>query len=620
MSFLSHYERGGQTSIHSLRMKVQVFGFAIKIGLVIFMIALLMGGLFNFKKEMFAHYIDYRSAQIKLLASKEATLEIKRGGRAHKVKAQHLIHSPFYVRNAVLFESELKRQAGVAIYFAVAGIFLLALFWMWYGRSQIGKNHERGSEIVPKSLLKKIILKNRAESQFKIDDLPYLKAYETRHFLITGTTGSGKSNCLNGFINQLYKQKSQAIIVDVTGGFVERFYDETTDSILNIFDKRGAGWNFWKDIDGPANIETFCKSLIPDSKANHDPFWQNAARTVLSDAMQRYREKGKRDLRGLYALLAEVDLQVLCLYLKGTPAATLVSVASDKLAISVRSTLIQHIKLFKYLTHRDDGISIREWMGQVDQSNNRRLFFTASQANRELLKPLISALFDLSMNALMTLKTSDKRRVWMIIDELAALQKLNALETGLAEIRKYGGAIIACLQNKSQLESIYGALSLKNMLDNFNTKLFFRASGREIASWVSDTLGKSEIIDHVESRSYGAHAMRDGVSISKQTKLTSLLLPEEIQKFEDLEVVIKLPGNYPITRFKTKFNSIEPKADGFIANDLLLNPPKIPEDLLQLFEKQDGKGAEMPLRKRNIVPKETQSSYLQNTEDKELGR
>jgi type IV secretory pathway TraG/TraD family ATPase VirD4 len=112
------------------------------------------------------------------------------------------------------------------------------------------------------------------------------------------------------------------------------------------------------------------------------------------------------------------------------------------------------------------------------QKNNKGgwLFITARADQRQSLTPLISAWMDIAINALMVLPEDYTRRLWFILDELAALQNLPSLQRGLAEGRKYGGCFLAGFQSKPQLEEIYGRSAAETMLDLFNTKIFFRCT------------------------------------------------------------------------------------------------------------------------------------------------
>ena len=58
----------------------------------------------------------------------------------------------------------------------------------------------------------------------------------------------------------------------------------------------------------------------------------------------------------------------------------------------------------------------------------------------------------------------------------------------------------------------------------------------------------SQVIEANENLSYGANTIRDGVSLSSVKRVESLLLPSEISQLQDLECLVKFPGDLPVTR------------------------------------------------------------------------
>ncbi|KJV88761.1 type II/IV secretion system family protein [Orientia tsutsugamushi str. UT76] len=67
--------------------------------------------------------------------------------------------------------------------------------------------------------------------------MPLVKNSERLHILITGTTGTGKTNMLNELLPQIRLHKDRAIIVDTTGAFTDRFFDHKCDKLLNPLEK-----------------------------------------------------------------------------------------------------------------------------------------------------------------------------------------------------------------------------------------------------------------------------------------------------------------------------------------------------------------------------------------------
>lgn len=150
------------------------------------------------------------------------------------------------------------------------------------------------------------------------------------------------------------------------------------------------------------------------------------------------------------------------------------------------------------------------------------------------------------------------------MDELAALQRLPRLPMGLSEARKYGGCILVGFQSKPQLEDIYGKNTSDAMLDLFNTKIFFRCTEPSTQQWISKVLGEREELEPHETISYGAHSMRDGVSLSRKRRQVPIILPSELSLLKDLECYIKLPGDYPSTKLHTRYKKARFRSEPFL--------------------------------------------------------
>lgn len=149
------------------------------------------------------------------------------------------------------------------------------------------------------------------------------------------------------------------------------------------------------------------------------------------------------------------------------------------------------------------------------------------------------------------------------MDELATLNKVPSLEIGLTRLRKYGGCFLSGFQNMQQLSAIYGHEAAKTMLDTFNTKLFFRSTERQTCEWIASYLGRKEETKTSESISYGAHAVRDGVSLNQQTSLSQLVLAEEVMSLLANQCFLKLPEDYPATKVQLSIKKFKGEAVPF---------------------------------------------------------
>ena len=104
----------------------------------------------------------------------------------------------------------------------------------------------------------------------------------------------------------------------------------------------------------------------------------------------------------------------------------------------------------------------------------------------------------------------------------------------------------------SQLEEIYGRASAHPLMGNCATRVIFAEHDPEIAERISKSLGEREIKEYQEEISYGAHEVRDGVSLSLQTKKTPVVSATDIQSLENNRAYIKLPGNLPVSKIYLK--------------------------------------------------------------------
>src|SRR3546814_11972469 len=71
----------------------------------------------------------------------------------------------------------------------------------------------------------------------------------------------------------------RAIVYDTAGTFVEKFYREGKDILLNPLDERSAVWSPWVDVPHDYHYDQIAESTIPDKHG--DPFWPKAARGPL---------------------------------------------------------------------------------------------------------------------------------------------------------------------------------------------------------------------------------------------------------------------------------------------------------------------------------------------------
>ena len=485
------------------------------------------------------------------------------------ITVQGVLTEPYFEAQAIIFLHALKRSLYLGSGIAFVGMLGLTLWLIKRGKIQAHKRTVRGARLASPKRVAKAIQKLGA-SDVCIANIPMVKDFEVKHTLIHGTTGVGKGQTFNQFMDNIRRRGDSAIIFDKGCIFTGLFYQEPNDVILNPFDARCAHWDLWQEAKTEPDFENIAESLIP-MHGESDPYWVDAARTVFSTAAFCMRADEARSLDKLLSLILTAELEVLGHYLKGTQAATLVSDKIEKTAISIRSVLSTYLKPLRFLEGLADKtpFAIRDWIKDIDTKKTSQFLFVASNAEQHAaLRPLISMWLSMASIALLSLKENFHRRIWFICDELPSLHKLPQLGETIAEVRKFGGCFILGMQSFSQLQKVYGRASATEIFDLLNTRFFFRAPSADMAALVSKELGQEDIEEIQESYSYGANTVRDGISIGTQRLTRPLVSPAEIIQLPDLTSYLRVPADVPVTKIKLDFKPREKVAAGFMLRDM----------------------------------------------------
>lgn len=560
----SNFTRGSQLWAHNMRMGLQgvknicLFGLIGVLILVVFRIAQ------NMTFETFYYFLIERYVQVKLAIgaffygkgqigieyySLQKGVFIYRGAEQFVHQFWHA--SPYAIVMA-RFVKWLLHDALFEITVTFIGSCTMALMLFVYrGRNILGTKKLRGSDLVTVKELRRLLNRAKAASKIRISGLPIVKDSETQHLLLTGTTGAGKTNMLNELLPQIRKQKQRAIIIDVTGEFVDRFFNPETDVILNPLKENSVKWLPWNDCHTDEEFNSLAAAFVDGESIKSDRYWEDAARSVLTQALKK--EEPNRSIEAMLQIINRADLRDFCDYFSDTDAAGFVSKEAEKGTASVRSTLISKIEQLKLL--KDDGLfSIKDWVNGDEDGG--WLFVTSTPNELDTLKPLISAWTNIAIKGILDRPHSgSNHKLWLIMDEIPAMKKIPSLSTVLAQGRKYGACVVAGIQNIAQLDRIYGRSGAQELLDLFRTKFFFAVSDNNIAEYASRSLGEIEIDETKESLSYGSNTMRDGVNINSAEKIKRLVLPDEIKNLPPRTCFVKLCGNYPITQLEVKLQA-----------------------------------------------------------------
>lgn len=122
------------------------------------------------------------------------------------------------------------------------------------------------------------------------------------------------------------------------------------------------------------------------------------------------------------------------------------------------------------------------------------------------------------------------RPALFLLDEFAALARLEAVECAMGLMAGYGLQLWPILQDMSQLRDLYGARA-STFIANAGVQQVFRVNDFETAKWISQTMGQETIGYQTESRKPG-DVPTTGTSITGRDLLTPdeiMQLPQELQ-------------------------------------------------------------------------------------------
>ncbi len=547
--FSDVFTQGGQTELHKLHMIRQVLGATIKasiiLGLVFFIILLFWR--YNWQDFWFlgAFFKAKLRAQLGFLPHGFMTTSWVQitPGRWQEISDHVLMSNVACIKLALHVQYGIIKCIMQSLLFMLVLILGISCFWVFRGNKRQNTSIIKGFTIVDPRVLKKIVNK-LGSSPIHIAHVPMLKNSECQHLMITGTTGTGKSNAINSLLMQIRALGHRAVVLDTTGNFVNDFYQEG-DQLLNPLDQRSRKWNLWQECRDPQDFADLAEVLIP--QGSHDPIWTEGPRKLLAEvALLMAKNQKEPTIKKLLELLLKAPLSETMQFVKGTIAASMVDPQVEKAALSIRMILGTCLNAFEYLNDVEPDFVIGDWVRAVDQKD--WLFLSCLTSQRALITPLLSVWLSIAVKSLMRLPPCNNRKLWFIIDELGTLQKLPMLLTALAEVRKYGGCFVLGFQDIWQLESIYGKGITYSISGLTGSKLIFRTEEPITAKRMADCLGEQEIMESAESISYGAHEMRDGVNLSKHHKIKSVVSGSDIMQLKNLSAYLKLPGGLPVTK------------------------------------------------------------------------
>lgn len=463
------------------------------------------------------------------------------------------------------------------------------------GRSILQERHERGAMLVDRDLLyAEVIQHNAAKFEeevnrvlphlgpravlalpfaarkeagihhpYSLAGIPYPHRMEQSHTMLVGTTGSGKTTELRSLVAQMRVRGDSAVIFDLTGAYVEAFYDPDRDTILNPMDQRCPAWSIFNDCVSHSDFTSAAAALIPSDGGSSEPFWALAARTLFIEMCIRLVERGETTNLALSENLMTADLKRVHRFLANTIADPLTAPEAARMAESIRAVFNTNAQVLRFLPDEGEAFSIGSWI-TGERAPGAILFITSNYVDLPMNRALLTLWMDLAINKLMTMERTRDLRTWFMFDELGALHRLPAIENGLQTARAFGGAMILGLHSFEKLVEVYGEQGARNLASLARSKLILATADLDTAEQCARYIGNREVRQMDEAYSYGYNNTRDASTLTPRKQVEPLVIPDDITNLPSLHGFVKFPDGFPAARIRLEWRDYPKVAEGFL--------------------------------------------------------
>lgn len=398
---------------------------------------------------------------------------------------------------------------------------------------------------------------------YTLAGVPYPHRTEQSHTMLIGTTGSGKTTELRSLVSQMRERQDNAVIFDLTGAYVEAFYDPERDTILNPMDQRCPAWSIFNDCTTHSEFTAAAAALIPSDGGSSEPFWALAARTLFIEMCIRLQERGQTTNLALSENLMTADLKRVHRTLANTIADPLTAPEAARMAESIRAVFNTNAQVLRFLPDEGEPFSIRDWITGT-KTPGAILFITSNYVDLPMNRALLTLWMDLCINRLMTMPRTRDLRLWFMFDELGALHRLPAIENGLQTARAFGGAMILGIHSFEKLVEVYGEQGARNLASLARSKLILATADLDTAEQCARYIGNREVRQMDEAYSYGYNNTRDASTLTPRKQVEPLVIADDITNLPSLHGFVKFPDGFPAARILLEWRDYPKVAEGFI--------------------------------------------------------
>jgi hypothetical protein len=339
---------------------------------------------------------------------------------------------------------------------------------------------------------------------------------ETRHFLILGSVGGGKTQTMLHLITEAIARNDGVLVLDTKGDMMAGLPADGAPLLVAPHDRRSLVWDVAADCCIKQDARELAARFIPPST---DPMWSHAAQEIFVACVvylqaTKGRDWGWADLEAV--VTARVDVLAEHARNHNPNALRLLDQPDSRTTLSILTTFQTHMRIVSVLAEAwpdpsAGRFSIRDWLH--NPVPRRPLILQHDPGYPELSRIWIGSMLGLLASAVgsPTLAESKTRRVWLFLDEFPHLPAIKRFPTFLELGRSKGISVVISAQDTAQIRAVYGPDQAKSWFGMTGTKFMTRINASEAAEDVSRLIGDQE----VERRMHSATRSGGRVSVTE---------------------------------------------------------------------------------------------------------
>ncbi len=345
--------------------------------------------------------------------------------------------------------------------------------------------------------------------------LPVGDSLLSRHMLLLGSPGTGKSNMMRHLLRNLrvnLTEEDVLIAFDPTGEYSAQFCqagDVVFADDTRASDGTGeAQWNLFAELGESDRLledaSALCEMLFQERvRTAPDPYAASAARDLMLALIVYLCRQGDPSLRNnetLRELIDGFDAESMLAILDTLPelralGATLLEPAGKR-AQSVVSALQQAAR--ELLQGRFNAAGALGMRNTVHRKGGKVVFVCYDPQRGRMTGPVFATLLDLCLQEVLS-RTEHEGSVYLLLDDVCALPRLTHLEDALLFGRGKGLRLMMTLASVSRLTERYGELGAQTVLDSFGTTVAFRLHDRPGRAFVKNLYGRHRVVESFTS-------------------------------------------------------------------------------------------------------------------------